>query len=99
MIRGYRAQFRRQFRAPATCQLVGVHSDAQAMLPGRTQNPAGSLDSEVASLAKNIAKLRQLLFSDPRNHLIGDQVDIAIWRGLKILWDRVGSQECRHKLD
>src|SRR4051794_30995086 len=99
MIRGLRAQLRRERRAAAARQLVCVDAQAKAERARLREHSTRSFDREDMLLTEHIAELREPLRRNAREHFIHDKLDVLAATPSVLVRNFVRAKERRYIRD
>ena len=99
MIRRGRFQFCGQLCTTRVGELIGMHAQFHPELFRRDQNLSRLLEVEITALAKDVAKLREILLRDARQHFVDHKIDISLRRLSIFARNRVRAEKRRHNFE
>ena len=102
MVGGQGADLRRQLRAAARRQLVGMEARLEPEAGGRLEDPACLVRAEDAALAEDVGEARPALRRDARQLLLEQVADVrlrAVRAGAELGRHRVGAEPRREDVD
>src|SRR5512140_2605507 len=78
MIGALGTQFSGQQRPAAARQFLGVDPETEPGVSSRSKNATRFSNGEISDIAKHIAKLRQTLAGNARDHDVGQKPDVLL---------------------